>query len=259
MSMHGQTLSFSAEVEGRSVVILVQNPTFLAQVVSEGMRLALETYNNHLWLSTFLQPPLSFPFPQIPFYHHPTWEMHLFNPFSRPTNMEPIIFLPSPGTGGCTNPVEQCWDKLDLLSYGAQQGKRESSQVVPNISTTTSQVNTLSSKSPPPSYSTKSKRKSRFAGSRICHSLDEGNTIRNNLTKGHKNSSIQRKIKKKKLILICPPNLSKSSIDIRALQNLEIGNFVVIMNSSLIMEGESKLMENTTPINRSMNLNSLEL
>ncbi|KAK4710057.1 hypothetical protein R3W88_004570 [Solanum pinnatisectum] len=62
--------SFSAEVERRHVVILVQNLTFLAQVVSEGMRLAMDTYNNHLWLSTVLQPLLSFPFPQIPFHYH---------------------------------------------------------------------------------------------------------------------------------------------------------------------------------------------
>ncbi|KAK4719066.1 hypothetical protein R3W88_017404 [Solanum pinnatisectum] len=67
-----QALSFSVEVEGRLVEILVENPTFLAQVVSEGMRLAIETYNNHSWLSIVLQPPLSFPFPQISFYHHST-------------------------------------------------------------------------------------------------------------------------------------------------------------------------------------------
>ncbi|KAG5597777.1 hypothetical protein H5410_039009 [Solanum commersonii] len=67
MGSQGQALSFSAEVEGRTVAILVQNPTFLAQ------------------------PPLGFPFPQIPFYHYPTWEMPLFYP---PTNMEPLLFPP---------------------------------------------------------------------------------------------------------------------------------------------------------------------
>ncbi|KAG5579783.1 hypothetical protein H5410_050410 [Solanum commersonii] len=36
MSLQYQALSFSVGVEGRQVKILVQNPTFLAQVVSEG-------------------------------------------------------------------------------------------------------------------------------------------------------------------------------------------------------------------------------
>ncbi|KAH0725624.1 hypothetical protein KY284_001489 [Solanum tuberosum] len=92
LSLQGQALSFSAEVEGRHVVILVQKQTFLAHVVSEGMRLAMETYNNHLWLSTVLQPPLSLLFPQIPFYHHPTCEMPLFNPFNPVATVEPILF-----------------------------------------------------------------------------------------------------------------------------------------------------------------------
>lgn len=59
MSFWGQALVFSAVVEGRNVVILVQNLTFLAEVVSKRMRLVVQTYNNHLWLSTVLQPPMS--------------------------------------------------------------------------------------------------------------------------------------------------------------------------------------------------------
>ncbi|KAH0737420.1 hypothetical protein KY290_036125 [Solanum tuberosum] len=153
MSLQGQALSFSAEVEGRPVAILVQNPTFLAQVVPKGMRLALETYNNHLWLSTVFHPPLSFPFPQIPFYHHPTWEEPLFNPH-QPTHKYGTyylssFFLPSPGTGGCNNPVEQCWDKPDLLSYGAQRGEGEPSPSSPQHLNDNLSGNTLSFKSPP--------------------------------------------------------------------------------------------------------------
>lgn len=54
ISVEGQALSFSATVKDRNVVILVQNPTFLPQVVSEGTMLVVQTYNNHLWLSTVL-------------------------------------------------------------------------------------------------------------------------------------------------------------------------------------------------------------
>lgn len=82
LSMQGHTLSFSAEVEGREIVIILQNPTFIAQVISERIRMAMETHNYYLWMSTVLQPPLSLPFPQLPFYHSPTWEMPLFNPLT---------------------------------------------------------------------------------------------------------------------------------------------------------------------------------
>lgn len=95
MSMLGQTLSFSIEMEGREILIIVQNPTFLTQVVSEGMRIAMDTYNHHLWLLNALQLPLTLPFPQLPFYNMPTWELPLFNPFiNPPLNLE-ISMTPS--------------------------------------------------------------------------------------------------------------------------------------------------------------------
>lgn len=58
------------------------------------MRLAMEMYNNHLWLSIALYPPLSFPFPQTPFYHHPSCKMPLFNPLNAKTIVAPLIFPP---------------------------------------------------------------------------------------------------------------------------------------------------------------------
>ncbi|KAG5632806.1 hypothetical protein H5410_004523 [Solanum commersonii] len=39
-----------------------------------------------------IQTPLSFPFPHISFYHHPTWEMPLFNSLNQTTNVEPLLF-----------------------------------------------------------------------------------------------------------------------------------------------------------------------
>uniref|UniRef100_A0A3Q7FMC6 Uncharacterized protein n=1 Tax=Solanum lycopersicum TaxID=4081 RepID=A0A3Q7FMC6_SOLLC len=92
MSLRRQTLSFSKKAEGRSVMILIQNQTFLANVVSERMRMALETDNSHLWFSTMLRPTLSLNFTQLPFDYHPTWEMPLVSPLSQPTTMEPILF-----------------------------------------------------------------------------------------------------------------------------------------------------------------------
>ncbi|KAH0647234.1 hypothetical protein KY290_033225 [Solanum tuberosum] len=69
MSLQGQALSFSAIVEGRPVAILVQNPTFLAQIVSEGMRMTMETYKNpSMNLEPMMFPPFLFP-------HHIPWNV----------------------------------------------------------------------------------------------------------------------------------------------------------------------------------------
>lgn len=61
------------------MIIVVRNPTFIAHVISEGMRLGIEAYNNHLWLSSlFHHYPLQLY--NSPFFHFPTWEMLLLNP-----------------------------------------------------------------------------------------------------------------------------------------------------------------------------------
>ncbi|KAH0679723.1 hypothetical protein KY284_020808 [Solanum tuberosum] len=46
----GHSLSFNMVIEWREVAIVVQNPAFLAQVVGEGMKLAMEAYNTHVWI-----------------------------------------------------------------------------------------------------------------------------------------------------------------------------------------------------------------
>lgn len=61
-----------------------------------------------------------------------------------------------------------------------------------------------------------------------------------------------------KSILICPPFLWENSLDIRILLTPEIGNFVVVMNPTLMdmepsqEEGKSNEMPQT--MNRSMNI-----
>lgn len=72
MSMLGHALSFNVEIKGGEILIIVQNPTLLAQVVSEGMRITMDKYNHHLRMTSVLQPPLTIPFPQLPFYQMPT-------------------------------------------------------------------------------------------------------------------------------------------------------------------------------------------
>lgn len=91
LSMQGRALTISAIIEGQEVILIVQNPVYLAQVITEGMRLATETYYNQLWVSTALQPTLNNPLPQMPFYHPPSWDMPLINPLQPQIVWEPAF------------------------------------------------------------------------------------------------------------------------------------------------------------------------
>ncbi|MCD7470522.1 hypothetical protein HAX54_010450, partial [Datura stramonium] len=84
---------------------------------------------------------------------------------------------------------------------------------------------------PPTPTSTKSRGKCESMGKRKYFRTVEGNKNRNSHPKGHKSNDIQREVRQK-YILICSPNLSKSSIDIRTSCNPEIENYVV-MNPTL--------------------------
>lgn len=74
LSLIGNSLSFNVINEGREVDVVVQNPTFLAQVVGEGMWIAMETYNTHVLMTFILQPPVKYQYPPTPLFHLLTWE-----------------------------------------------------------------------------------------------------------------------------------------------------------------------------------------
>lgn len=85
--------------------------------------------------------------------------------------------------------------------------------------------------------STKDRINSKFRRLEKYSSSNERDSVRNNNLKRNKGLTLQRKIHKK-CILICPPNPRKTSLDIRALVNQEIGNFVVILNPIMIEENQ---------------------
>lgn len=45
MRLQGYALIFNLQLNNQEVVLLVQNPTHLAEIVTEGMRLGMEAYN----------------------------------------------------------------------------------------------------------------------------------------------------------------------------------------------------------------------
>lgn len=230
--MHGHTLSFTLEVEGREVVILVQNRTFIAQVVSEGMRLAMETYNNYLWMTTILQPPLNLHFPQIPFYHMPTWEMPLFNPLTQPPNMETPLFPPFLFQQQVSEGVHHYEDQINV-------GESLVSPV-PNNIVMTSQVIPQSLLSLPPQVVPNFDQNVNLEEIEDAIELLRETRVEIGVLKDIKVMIFtERYVKKHNPV--CPLTLSKSSIDIRIPCNQDIGNFVVVMSPTLTNANPSNL------------------
>ncbi|KAH0638824.1 hypothetical protein KY285_035410 [Solanum tuberosum] len=109
------------------------------------MRLALETYNNHLWLSTVFHPPSELSFHSNSFLPPPHLGGASFQPpLSQPTNMEPIIFppffFPHQVPEGATTPWNNVGTNQTFSAMVHNEVRESPPQVVPNISMTTSQV-----------------------------------------------------------------------------------------------------------------------
>lgn len=51
-----RAISLQLTINGQESVILIQNSQFLAQIVSEGLQLAINSYMNHIWVNNIMQP-----------------------------------------------------------------------------------------------------------------------------------------------------------------------------------------------------------
>ncbi|KAH0672405.1 hypothetical protein KY290_024644 [Solanum tuberosum] len=141
LSLQGHSLSFNVMIEGREVAIVVQNPTFLAQVVGEGMRLAMEAYNTHVWMASMLHTPLPVQVPQTLLFHIPTWETPVLYPMEQ--NPAVMPFLPPTMSNLGMDPL---FNPFHLYQQGAPPpvlvptGSVESSNQGPNNVATSSQL-----------------------------------------------------------------------------------------------------------------------
>lgn len=82
-------------IEGQEIMVIIQNPNFLAQVVTEGMRMSLDNYMNHLWMANILDPlvPAVAPALYHPMHNHWNFPQH-FNPLLNMNQMFDLPFFP---------------------------------------------------------------------------------------------------------------------------------------------------------------------
>lgn len=119
VGLQNQATFFTLDIEGQEVMIILQNPNFLAQLVTEAMTLAMDNYTNHVWLNNILSPLAPAIAPHIFHSMQQMWEMSthfnpLLNPLTRPDlpffspredmEVNPLIF---PWTPQMTSPQQQ--------------------------------------------------------------------------------------------------------------------------------------------------------
>ncbi|KAG5584575.1 hypothetical protein H5410_045009 [Solanum commersonii] len=317
MSLQGYSLIFNVLMENQVVMVVVQNPMFMDQLVLEGMIMEMVIYHCHFWMSSILHPPFNYHFPIMPFFHIPTWESPMNDQFpimpffyiptwvsplnyqfpimpffhipiwESPLNSQfpimPYFHIPTwesllPNPHQILSLIEsqtfhfilqnlQDMDPLfcHWMMQGSAQGYPFSPSItpsgsmssirsqVPNNIETTSQLPLPLNLVPIQSVNSNTQE----IEEALALIRETGTQI--GVLKEIKTMTYKEKFDKK-IILICPPNLVKCSINIRTLVNPEIGNYVLVLNPTMKNNPnvESMTIRNTpmlTPpnLNRSMN------
>lgn len=55
MGLIGHAASFNLQINGQDTIVILYNTQYLAQLVAEGIRLAMNNYLNQVWINNILQ------------------------------------------------------------------------------------------------------------------------------------------------------------------------------------------------------------
>lgn len=81
--LRGQAMFLSMNINNQETPIILQDPQVLAQLITEGMNLAMFNYMNHLWLANILDPIAPALAPALMHNMQAQWQCpHHFNPLN---------------------------------------------------------------------------------------------------------------------------------------------------------------------------------
>ncbi|KAH0636169.1 hypothetical protein KY290_036597 [Solanum tuberosum] len=230
MSLQGYSLISNVFMENQEVPIVVQHPSFMPQIAPEGMRMVIESYNNHLWISSMLHPPLNYQFPIMPFFYIPTWEFILPIPQQILSPMETQPFHLVLQNLQNMEPLFHHW-----MSQGLSQGYPFFPAIIPSglMGSTRDQVpsNIPTTSRLPLPVNLVLVQPENANTQEMEEALKIMREERTKITvlKEAKVMVYQEKFDKK-FILVCPSNISKILIDIMTPFNPDIGNYILVMN-----------------------------
>ncbi|KAK4721319.1 hypothetical protein R3W88_011552 [Solanum pinnatisectum] len=135
-----QKVLFKMDLNGHEVIVILQNPNFLAQLITEGMKLAMDNFLNHQWVNNVMNPLAPAVAPLI--YHNiqHLWGMPShFNPILNPTINQNLSFF-SPIKSIQENPMFFPWIRQNPPMTVPSQNPTPSEPPLENISMGTNEV-----------------------------------------------------------------------------------------------------------------------
>lgn len=109
VGLMGHAVSFNLQINGQQTIVILQNTQYLAQLISEGMRLAMNNYLNQVWLNNILHPLAPSINPHLVHAMRNQWNMppH-FNPIQPQKLLLDMPFFPLE-TLSQLNPIFMPW------------------------------------------------------------------------------------------------------------------------------------------------------
>ncbi|OIT30942.1 hypothetical protein A4A49_54773 [Nicotiana attenuata] len=215
MGLQGYALIFTIELNNQEIILLVQNPTHLAEIVIEGMRLGMEAVSQNQWSNTQTPLVLDHNRPSSlatsPWAHPPTPPLHGLNQI-----MGLLLFYPQHHTGMIYAP----WFE-HMNSFSPPQPILSPTSIQDPLSPLLSPPIT-----PPPSPNELGEQ-TRLELAQIMEEMRETRTEFIWL-KGFYLYSLKEQYAKK-FILKCPPELTTCSVNIRANTNPEEGKYAMVI------------------------------
>lgn len=80
----GHAILFNFQINGQEMIVIFQNTHYLAQLITEGMRLARNNYLNQVWLNNILHPLAPSLNSHLVHAMRNQWNMPPFQPYTTP-------------------------------------------------------------------------------------------------------------------------------------------------------------------------------
>nr|XP_033512504.1 uncharacterized protein LOC117277192 [Nicotiana tomentosiformis] len=238
MGLLGHAVSFNLQINCQETIAILQNTHYLAQLITEGMRLAMNNYLNQVWLNNILHPLA----PSLNLYlvhaMRNQWNMTSHFNSIQPQNLLPDMSFFPPEMLSQLNPIFMPWENT-------QQAQEQPTPP-------------MNQKPPPPQpHVVQEPKQEEAAMEEIGEPLNLGlEQIMEFSNLDGVKVYLFTEMQEKRHVLNCPLALYKCSMDIRPPQDPTVGNRAMILvpsirRSHVFLEG---MRENGDPENMNLNL-----
>ncbi|XP_015057973.1 uncharacterized protein LOC107004257 [Solanum pennellii] len=205
MSLQGQAIIFSMDINGMETLVILQNQNFLAQLISEGMKVAMDFFVNQLWAANVLDPLAPAVTPAFIQTMQTLWNLpHHLSPYPNLSNLGQTPFF---------TPQELIHNNPLIFPWMPVQTPQPTFPIpVPGSQSTQIPLDPEVARAPSLGRISSFTEISNFKSAALM---------------------IFPKEEDKKYIHNCPPNLTKFSFDLRPAINSALAKYAVVLSPTL--------------------------